>query len=66
MNDERSGSTRCFRGHTTPAGKTFCETCGATLEVSGPPPRPTAGDGDADVVPTVSRRRLRPRRRSEA
>ena len=43
MDGERPRLTRCFRGHSTPAGKTFCDTCGAPLEdavAAGPPLAP--------------------------
>ena len=53
--------TRCFRGHSTPAGKTFCESCGASLE--GPTLQGDA-DGDAEVlgdVVKVANRRRHPR-----
>jgi hypothetical protein len=49
--------TRCFRGHSTPAGKTFCESCGAALE------QPARRPADNDVVPAGGgRRRIRFRR----
>ncbi|HVM10648.1 MAG TPA: hypothetical protein VM345_19465 [Acidimicrobiales bacterium] len=38
---------RCFRGHLTPAGKTFCESCGASLDVKV----------SSDVIPDAPRRR---------
>ena len=51
--------TRCFRGHSTPAGKTFCESCGAALD--SPAKDEAGGDGgDGDVV-TVTNRRRHPR-----
>jgi hypothetical protein len=58
MDDDVTPSlTRCFRGHSTPAGKTFCESCGAALD------RPAAPATDNDVVPDTHRRlRLRLRR----
>jgi hypothetical protein len=54
--------TRCFRGHSTPAGKTFCESCGATLAELGreaaPAPAPAAAAGSkTDAIATRNRRR---------
>jgi hypothetical protein len=48
--------TRCFRGHATPAGKTFCDSCGAALD------RPPAANGD-EVVPSPTRLRSLLRRK---
>jgi hypothetical protein len=56
--------TRCFRGHSTPAGKTFCESCGAALGELGREaeaelaPEPAAEPGaKTDVIATRNRRR---------
>ena len=51
--DNTTPLTRCFRGHSTPAGKTFCESCGAALES----PAKDGADGDADVAKVANRRR---------
>ena len=46
---------RCPRGHATPAGKTFCDACGALLEAPlAARPAPPTGE---DVVPEPRRRR---------
>jgi hypothetical protein len=50
--------TRCFRGHSTPAGKTFCDSCGARLDDStGGAGGGDGGDGDGGVVKVPNRRR---------
>jgi hypothetical protein len=50
--------TRCFRGHSTPAGKTFCESCGATLGELGPEREPAAEPAaEKDVIAARDRRR---------